>query len=183
MIHLCTIATLMFLQNNTSQKILFIAARTIQFPGVVFKVCIYLIVAIVTSSIYFDVKSTHTYRKYIYQQSFQCIVNIYPLIFFQPVSNSFWFASESAQMALERNLRELTIYERVSKPYLKLYYISHSTDIMKLSIMMKILPIMFNGIDDYNPPSTYNIKQHSKLQHPIGLHQMAWEWSYRNNWT
>ena len=69
MIHLCTIATLMFLQNNTSQKILFIAARTIQFPGVVFKVCIYLIVAIVTSSIYFDVKSTHTYRKYIYQQS------------------------------------------------------------------------------------------------------------------
>ena len=44
MIHLCTIATLMFVQNNTSQKILFIAARTIQFPGVVFKVCIYLIV-------------------------------------------------------------------------------------------------------------------------------------------
>ena len=37
MIHLCTIATLMFLQNNTSQKILFIAARTIQFPGVVMK--------------------------------------------------------------------------------------------------------------------------------------------------
>ena len=69
MIHLCTIATLMFLQNNTSQKIVFIAARTIQFPGVVFKVCIYIIVAIVTSSIYFDVKSTHTYRKYIYQQS------------------------------------------------------------------------------------------------------------------
>ena len=63
MIHLCTIATLMFLQNNTSQKILFIAARTIQFPGVVFKVCIYLIVAIVTSSLYFDVKSTHTYSK------------------------------------------------------------------------------------------------------------------------
>ena len=56
MIHLCTIATLMFVQNNTSQKILFIAARTIQFPGVVFKVCIYLIVAIVTSSIYFDVQ-------------------------------------------------------------------------------------------------------------------------------
>ena len=69
MIHLCTIATLMFLQNNTSQKILFFAARTIQFPGVVFKVCIYLIFAIVTSSLYFDVKSTHTYRKYIYQQS------------------------------------------------------------------------------------------------------------------
>ena len=44
MIHLCTIATLMFVQNNTSQKILFIAARTIQFPGVVFKVCIYIIV-------------------------------------------------------------------------------------------------------------------------------------------
>ena len=63
MIHLCTIATLMFLQNNTSQKILFIAARTIQFPGVVFKVCIYLIVAIVTSSLYFDVKSTHTLSK------------------------------------------------------------------------------------------------------------------------
>ena len=63
MIHLCTIATLMFLQNNTSQKILFIAARTIQFPGVVFKVCIYLIVAIITSSLYFDVKSTHTLSK------------------------------------------------------------------------------------------------------------------------
>ena len=44
MIHLCTIATLMFVQNNTSQKILIIAARTIQFPGVVFKVCIYIIV-------------------------------------------------------------------------------------------------------------------------------------------
>ena len=56
MIHLYTIATLMFLQNNTSQKILFIAARTIQFPGFVFKVCIDLIVAIVTSSIYFDVQ-------------------------------------------------------------------------------------------------------------------------------
>ena len=112
--------------------------------------------------------------------SLKCIVNIYRYFFFQPVSNSFWFASESAQMALERNLRELTIYERLSKPpYLKLYYISHSTDIMKLSIMtMKILPIMFNGIDDYNPPSTYNIKQCPKLQHPIGLHQMAWEWSY-----
>ena len=76
MIHLCTIATLMFLQNNTSQKILFIAARTIQFPGVVFKVCIYLIVAIVTSSIYFDVKSSHTYRKYIYQQSKMRIIII-----------------------------------------------------------------------------------------------------------
>ena len=63
MIHLCTIATLMFVQNNTSQKILFIAARTIQFPGVVFKVCIYLIVAIVISSLYFDVKSTHTLSK------------------------------------------------------------------------------------------------------------------------
>ena len=37
MIHLRTIATLIFLQNNTSQKILFIAARTIQFPGVVMK--------------------------------------------------------------------------------------------------------------------------------------------------
>ena len=85
MIHLCTIATLMFLQNNTSQKILFIAARTIQFPGVVFKVCIYLIVAIVTSSIYFDVKSTHTYRKYIYQQSvslrFSILSSIFPDIF------------------------------------------------------------------------------------------------------
>ena len=48
-IYLCTIATLMFLQNNTSQKILSIPARTL-YPGVVFKVCIYLIVAIVTSS-------------------------------------------------------------------------------------------------------------------------------------
>ena len=38
----------MFLQNNISQKLLSIAARTIQFPGIVFKVCIYLIVAIVT---------------------------------------------------------------------------------------------------------------------------------------
>ena len=37
MIHLYTIATLMFLQNNISQKILFIPARTIQFPGVVLK--------------------------------------------------------------------------------------------------------------------------------------------------
>ena len=44
MIHLCTIATLMFVQNNTSEKLLIIAARTIQFPGVVFKVCIYIIV-------------------------------------------------------------------------------------------------------------------------------------------
>ena len=56
MIHLCTFTTLMLLQNNISQKILFIAARTIQFPGFVFKVCIDLIVAIVTSSIYFDVQ-------------------------------------------------------------------------------------------------------------------------------
>ena len=44
MIQLCTIATLMFVQNNTSQKLLIIASRTIQFPGVVFKVCIYIIV-------------------------------------------------------------------------------------------------------------------------------------------
>ena len=56
MIHLCTFTTLMLLQNNISQKILFIATRTIQFPGFVFKVCIDLIVAIVTSSIYFDVQ-------------------------------------------------------------------------------------------------------------------------------
>ena len=72
MIHLCTIATLMFLQNNTSQKILFFAARTIQFPGVVFKVCIYLIVAIVTSSLYFDVKSTHTLSKIYISNHIQC---------------------------------------------------------------------------------------------------------------
>ena len=44
MIHLCTFTKLIFLQNNISQKILFIAARTIQFPGVVFKVCIHIIV-------------------------------------------------------------------------------------------------------------------------------------------
>ena len=36
MIHLCTIATLMFLQNIISQKILSIAARTF-YPGVVLK--------------------------------------------------------------------------------------------------------------------------------------------------
>ena len=57
MIHLCTIATLMFVQNNTSQKILFIAARTIQFPGVVFKVCIYIIcLPSSPQTIYFDVQ-------------------------------------------------------------------------------------------------------------------------------
>ena len=77
MIHLCTIATLMFLQNNTSQKILFIAARTIQFPGVVFKVCIYLIVAIVTSSLYFDVKSTHTLSKIYISNLFIFVHNPY----------------------------------------------------------------------------------------------------------
>ena len=49
MIYLCTIATLMFLQNYISQKILYIPARTL-YPGIVFKACIYLIVAIVTSS-------------------------------------------------------------------------------------------------------------------------------------
>ena len=66
MIHLCTFATLMFLQNNISQKILFIAARTIEFPGFVFKVCIDLIVAIVTSSIYFDVQKFPYLFKNIY---------------------------------------------------------------------------------------------------------------------
>ena len=50
MIHLCTIATLMFLQNNISQKILSIAARTDVLPWGCVKVCIYLIVAIVTSN-------------------------------------------------------------------------------------------------------------------------------------
>ena len=50
----------MLLQNNISQKILFIAARTIQFPGFVFKVCIDLIVAIVYISMF---KSFHTYSK------------------------------------------------------------------------------------------------------------------------
>ena len=65
MIHLCTIATLMFVQNNTSQKILFIAARTIQFPGVVFKVCIYLIVC-------------HRHLKYIFRcQKYPYLSKIY----------------------------------------------------------------------------------------------------------
>ena len=77
MIHLCTIATLMFLQNNTSQKILFIAARTIQFPGVVFKVCIYLIVAIITSSLYFDVKSTHTLSKIYIRNQYSVMSNFF----------------------------------------------------------------------------------------------------------
>ena len=56
MIHLCTFTTLKLLQNNISQKILLIVTRMIQFPWFVFKVCIDLIIAIVTSSIYFDVQ-------------------------------------------------------------------------------------------------------------------------------
>ena len=56
MIHLCTIATLMFLQNNTSQKILSILARTIHSLGLCLKSVSIKFVAIVTSSIYFDVQ-------------------------------------------------------------------------------------------------------------------------------
>ena len=73
MIHLCTFTTLMLLQNNISQKILFIATRTIQFPGSVFKVCIDLIVAIVTSSIYFDVQKFPYLFENIYISNQYCL--------------------------------------------------------------------------------------------------------------
>ena len=52
----------MFLQNNISQKILSHCSQDV-LPWVCAKVCIYLIVAIVISSLYFDVKSTHTLSK------------------------------------------------------------------------------------------------------------------------
>ena len=86
MIHLYTIATLMFLQNNTSQKILFIATRTIQFPGSVFKVCIDLIVAIVTSSIYFDVQKFSYLFENIYISN-HLLINLLTKCFQTPNTN------------------------------------------------------------------------------------------------
>ena len=56
MIQLCTFTTLLPLQNNTSQKILSILARTIHSLGLCLKSVSIKFVAIVTSSIYFDVQ-------------------------------------------------------------------------------------------------------------------------------
>ena len=110
MIHLCTIATLMFVQNNTSQKILFIAARTIQFPGVVFKVCIYLIVC-------------HRHLKYIFRcQKYPYLSKIYisaiifqgllyPLVVFSSLTRFLpHLMSERGQCPSDHESKEIRVF-------------------------------------------------------------------------
>ena len=53
MIQFCTIATLMFVQNNTSQKLLIIASRTINSLGLCSKYVSIKLFAIVTSNYIF----------------------------------------------------------------------------------------------------------------------------------